>query len=927
MTNDFPPLNLTPGKTYLVDATLSGSGSTGDVYLDTSTNTFTVGFGLGRRAVTFTPTESSVRIRMRATNATVGSTLSVTSLSLREVDSDRTYLGSSFNSYRNNRVQQAAFITGTLTKSTVATAAQLVAYSGFSAANYLREPYSADLDFGTGEWSCSAWVNTALGSPNGNVLPSPEDFSQHNGYGNALLTLNSTATLDPAGGNNADLFIASTANNFQSKTLLSNGIPVFIGVPNTMAIRVKSAGIQYVSFIQDFAAGSAASASYFDLDAVTVTQEGSANTSSIVDIGNGWRLIKVTSYPVTTTTGARWSITMQQAGTGNVYGQNNWVGDGVSGIYVYGVQKNPGTTLATYVPGQTAVYAPVPGARIASRSFSSGAKIDLSIDVLGRLTATAFDGTTTRTVTTTAAYNTGTWIKAEAEYTTDGSLSICVNGVEVAVTRGNPLLSLNSRYNLLTKTEQFDDAAWTKNQVTAASTSATSDPLGGATADILTATASTNVHRIYQVVPVSSANIGISAGMSLKKGTYRYATVISTTDLSSGWIAATIDLDTGAITKTGVGSSGPTLTSATSTANGNGWYFVSLIGVPTQNTANRYLMVLLASSATPTYGASFADDSWAASGTESIYIWGADLRLSALSSLPYQRVNTATDFDFAAPLTIGNSYTLDAPFPGSIALLKVSATVPTAEQSIWMYEQEKQMFRDGAQVTLPDSGSIADLTYDDLTDRWIAVSPTNESEWSGLIRTSVTPSPAGSYSKIIAASGVQLQARTTISPGVDVTIPSYTLREELVNRSEAAARLSRTLVTLDYIGGLTANTTSGNTAIVSAAGITYPTSYIGARISGSGIPADTTIVAVSGTTIYMSAAATATASTVQISFLDFILPVGYEAKTVLSAGVTRVEGSTKDFTRLYDGFKETIRFGTAPGYNVAVQIQATRSAA
>ena len=235
------------------------------------------------------------------------------------------------------------------------------------------------------------------------------------------------------------------------------------------------------------------------------------------------------------------------------------------------------------------------------------------------------------------------------------------------------------------------------------------------------------------------------------------------------------------------------------------------------------------------------------------------------------------------------------------------------------------MFRDGAQVCLPDSGSIVDLTYDDATDKWIAVSATNESEWSGLVRTSVTPSPAGSYTKVAAASGVQLQARSTTSPGVDITIPAYGLREELVRRAESAARLARNMVTFDYVGGFTANTTTGSTAIASVASLTYPVSYVGARISGAGIPANTTVVAVSGTTIYMSAAATATASAVQISFVDFNLPLGYEAREVLTAGLAKIEGSTKDFTRLFDGFKETIRFGTAPGFNVAVQIQATRS--
>jgi len=34
-----------------------------------------------------------------------------------------------------------------------------VAYSGFSASNYLEQPYNSDLDFGTGDFSVIGWVN------------------------------------------------------------------------------------------------------------------------------------------------------------------------------------------------------------------------------------------------------------------------------------------------------------------------------------------------------------------------------------------------------------------------------------------------------------------------------------------------------------------------------------------------------------------------------------------------------------------------------------------------------------------------------------------------------------------------------------------------------------------------------------------------
>lgn len=640
---------LQPGEPYVVSAKFTAGTITdarSGAYLtgpgSTNGTSAPLVSGVTGSYVQIADSDGSVWFNVLGTSAGVGSYYDIDFLSVKRLVADRSYKA------------QTANITGTLTKTQVAGASQLVAYSGFSAANYLREPYSADLDFGTGEWSASAWVNVPVTMP----------VSSFPVVGSELVT-NGTFNDATGWGLNAGWTISGGVLNVNTASWTGGA-----------TFNFAAATGKYYKVTFDVSRVSGTLVVYVGENAANVTTSISGTFSAIVPAGVAPFRLNI--------------------------GANAFVGtvDNVSVVEV-------GSSL------------------ISDRAYSSGPKINVGVNPAGFLTATAFDGTTTRTVTTTAAYNTGTWLKAEAVYTTDGTLAIRVNGVEVAATRGTPLLTLN---------------------------------------------------------------------------------------------------------------------------NSN------------------------------------------------------------------------------APLTIGNSFAADAPFPGSIALLKFSATVPTAEQSQWMYEQEKQMFRDGAQVTLPDSGAIVDLTYDDATDKWIAVSATNESEWSGLVRTSVTASPAGSYTKTVAASGIQMHARSTTNPGVDINIPSYGLREELVNRSQAAARLARNMVAFDYVGGFTANTTTGATSITSVASLTYPVSYVGARISGAGIPANTTVVAVSGTTIYMSAAATATASGVQISFVDFTLPLGYEAREVLTAGLAKVEGATKDFTRLFDGFKETIRFGTAPGFNAAVQIQATRSA-
>ena len=637
-------------------------------------------------------------------------------ISVREVVADRSYKA------------QGASITGTLTKSAVASNTQLVAYSGFSAANYLREPYSADLDFGTGEWSVGAWVNTTSPARGGNLFVYSEEVNRWNAdkctiTADAIAAPDGTTTADLAVVNNGVLIGNGASSDGMVWPQIGSAALNFNGGA-TVSYFFKKHLNRYAIISTSAYGGWAA----LDLDTGAVAYNSwhvwfGTVTTNVISLPDGWYRFSVNFAPLNTqgnVLGARYFATSQSVA--NARG----TGDGTSGVYIWGAQLEVSTTA---VPGAyiKTVASPAPVvAPIFDRAFSSGPVLRGGIDSYGRLTATAFDGTTTRTVTTASAYNTGTWNKVRANYTTDGTLSIVVNGVEVGATRGNPLLTLNN-----------PDAV----------------------------------------------------------------------------------------------------------------------------------------------------------------------------------------------LTIGNSYALDAPFPGSIALLKLSATVPTAEQSVWMYEQEKQLFRDGAQCCLPDATAILDMSYDEATDRWIAVSESNESEWSGLVRTNVKAVPAGKYTKLASGGGVKLEARSTTNPGVDITMPAYRLRSELVRRAEAAARMNAQLTTFDYVGGFTASTTSGSTSITSVAGLSYPTRYVGAQVSGAGIPAGTVVSAVSGTTLYLSKAATATATGVQISFTDFVLPMGHEAKTVMVAGAVKQEGATKDFTRLFDGFKETVRFAVAPAYNAWVQVQTTRSAA
>jgi hypothetical protein len=274
-----------------------------------------------------------------------------------------------------------------------------------------------------------------------------------------------------------------------------------------------------------------------------------------------------------------------------------------------------------------------------------------------------------------------------------------------------------------------------------------------------------------------------------------------------------------------------------------------------------------------------------------------------------------------ATFTTGNGYQTVAPFPGQIALVKWSASVPTTEQSRWMYAQESQMFRSGAQATFPVYGNLNGFSYDSDTDRWHVAQSAYVSEWSGLVRVASTAVPYGSYTLVQSQSNARIAYRSTSVIGVDVDRPARSLRAELNTKRNGSALKSRQPLDFDAVSftGTTTNASNQVTGVTAVVG----TPIAGMAISGTGIAVGTTIVSISGATYTLSANATAS-GTVTISQTDFALPVGFATVDVRLNGALQREGSTKSYVRYFDGFVEYVRLNTAPGTNAWIQVTAER---
>ena len=146
--------SLTTGTTYVLtfDVTATSSGSVmvfrNDTGGSTSNGLKTYSApAVGSYSFTFTATGSHVNFVVGGGDT---ATVSLDNISVRLAEEDRSVNGNGLQVF------------GTVTKSAVATGADLVAYSvGGASYNYLAQPVNDDLNFGTGDWSATMWAKTS----------------------------------------------------------------------------------------------------------------------------------------------------------------------------------------------------------------------------------------------------------------------------------------------------------------------------------------------------------------------------------------------------------------------------------------------------------------------------------------------------------------------------------------------------------------------------------------------------------------------------------------------------------------------------------------------------------------------------------------------------------------------------------------------
>jgi hypothetical protein len=182
-----------------------------------------------------------------------------------------------------------------------------------------------------------------------NLLLRSEDFSDAS-WVKIRATVTVNATTAPTGTAVADKLVEDTSTNthesYQSVTIVANTL-------HTATFYLKAAERTRAKiWLLNGAISSGANASV-NLGAGTITAPnlfgtGSSASSSITNVGNGWYRCSIACIVDAASTTARAYIVLE-----NAAGNDNYTGDGTSGLFVWGAQLEAGAFPTSYIPTTT----------------------------------------------------------------------------------------------------------------------------------------------------------------------------------------------------------------------------------------------------------------------------------------------------------------------------------------------------------------------------------------------------------------------------------------------------------------------------------------------------------------------------------------------------------------------------------------------
>ena len=398
-------------------------------------------------------------------------------------------------------------------------------------------------------------------------------------------------TTSPDGTVTADKFVENIGSG--TKQLWQGGASYTAGTSITLSFYAKAGERNYIVFGSGTPFSSAYGGYFNLLTGVCVSNGPTVAVLSSINIGNGWYRYSITAIPTTTMTGVGFDIRPSINGID----AGSYTGDGTSGVYVWGAQLEAGSFATSYIPS--------------SDTFTSRAST---------ATYVGSNGLIQSALTNVARYN--------------------YNPVNLAL--APKLLLESASTNLLTYSEQFDNAVWWAKSNSTITPNATTAPDGTVTADKFVENIGSGAKQLWQGGVSFTAGTAITLSFYAKAGERNYIVFGSGTPFSSAY-GGYFNLLTGVCV-----SNGPTVAVLSSINIGNGWYRYSITAIPTTT------MTGVGFDIRPSINGIDAG-SYTGDGTSGVYVWGAQLEASSFptSYIPTvaSQVTRAADISSSAQTT------------------------------------------------------------------------------------------------------------------------------------------------------------------------------------------------------------------------------------------------------------------------------------
>ena len=384
-----------------------------------------------------------------------------------------------------------------------------------------------------------------------NLLPTSQEFVLNAGWASARVTTSQNTTTAPDGTTTADSLIEDNTASNTHTIFWGPTTMLVIGRPYVVSVFAKKNTRDQIFIRRVGSPNFGADGCLFDLTAGTVSNVGTGATGSIVSVGNDWYRCIVTCINAEAQANpAHFALA--------VAGNTSYTGNGTSGLFLWGAQLEQ------------------------------------------RSAATAYTPTTTQPITNyipqllTAASGVA---RFDHNPTTFESLGLLIE---------------EQRTNLLLQSEEFDNAAWAKSNVTVTA-NATVAPDGTTTADKLVENTATAFHYV-----LPAASVSVTSGTLITTSVYAKAAERTGLGLFpySSAAGARFNLTNGTIISQEAGVTASIINA------GNGWYRCSASITAPAGSAAPWILPLGPSNAT----------NYTGNGYSGLFIWGAQVEAGAFAT-------------------------------------------------------------------------------------------------------------------------------------------------------------------------------------------------------------------------------------------------------------------------------------------------------